>query len=75
LDNIINIQRPYYDAFGLGYNQTQIEKGSSSKMTKREEKTRNYVEAVRGPSKEENRKNQEEDCIYIAPPRRFINQY
>jgi hypothetical protein len=22
LDNIINSQRPYYDRFGLGYNQT-----------------------------------------------------
>jgi hypothetical protein len=40
LDNIINSQRPYYDRYGLGYNQTQTEKGSSSKMTEERSRTK-----------------------------------
>lgn len=36
LDNIINSKRPYYDRSGLRYNQTQTEKGSSSRTTKQE---------------------------------------
>jgi hypothetical protein len=51
LDNIINSQRPYYDRYGLGYNYTQTEKGSSSKTTEQEEEPRSYAESIRGPSK------------------------
>jgi hypothetical protein len=69
LDEIISSQRPYHEKYGLGYNQT--EKGSSSKTTKQ----RSYAEIVRGSSKkEEGKRNQEEDYRYTAPPRRFIFQ-
>ena len=52
LDNIINIQRPYYDISGLGYNQMQTEKGSSSKMLKQEAEPKSYEEVVKeGASK------------------------
>jgi hypothetical protein len=47
LDEIIDIQRPYYDRFRLGYNQMQTEKGSSSKVTEKEEKKSTYVEIVK----------------------------
>jgi hypothetical protein len=36
LDNIINNKKPYYYRYGLGYNQMQTEKGSSSRMTEQE---------------------------------------
>jgi hypothetical protein len=36
LDNIINIQIPYYDRYGLGYNQMQTNKVSTSETTKKE---------------------------------------
>jgi hypothetical protein len=76
LDNIINSQIPYYDRSGLGYNQMQTEKGSSSKMTEKEAEPRSYAEAIRGPSKkEEDMKTQEEDYRDTAPPRRFRSQY
>jgi hypothetical protein len=58
LDNIINSQRPYYDRYGLGYNLMQTEKGSRSKTTEKE--ARSYAEVVRGPSKKEDNKTQEE---------------
>jgi hypothetical protein len=75
LDNIINSQRPYYERSGLGYNQTQTEKGSSSKMIEQEAEPRSYAEIVRGPSKEEDMKTQGEDYRDTAPPRRFKSQY
>jgi hypothetical protein len=36
LENIINSLRPYYNRYGLGYNQMYIKKGSSSKTTEQE---------------------------------------
>lgn len=75
LDNIINSQRPYYDISGLGYNQMQTKKGSSSKTTEQEAKPRSYAKVVKGPSKEEDTKTQGEDYRDTTPLRRFINQY
>jgi hypothetical protein len=46
LDKIINNQNPYYDRSGLGYNQMQTEKGSSS-MTKETEQ-KSYAEVLKG---------------------------
>jgi hypothetical protein len=67
LYEIISIQSPYHEKYGLGYNQT--EKGSSSKTTKQ----RSYAETVRGyPKKEERKRNiQEEDYMDTTPPLRF----
>jgi hypothetical protein len=53
----------------------QTKKGSISKTTQKEEKPRKYAETIRGPSKEEDMKTQEEDYRDNAPPRRFKNQY
>jgi hypothetical protein len=44
-------------------------------MTEQEAEPRNYAEVVRGPSKEEDMKTQEEYYRDTAPPRRFRNQY
>jgi hypothetical protein len=66
LDEIINSQRPYYDRSGLGYNQMQTEKGSSSKTTEQEAEQRTYAEIVRG--------TQEENHRGTGPPRRFRTQ-
>jgi hypothetical protein len=72
LDEIISSQRPYHEKYRLGYNQT--EKGSSSKTTEQ----RSYVEIVRGSSKKEERKrNQEEDykdTLHNPEGSRFQNQ-
>jgi hypothetical protein len=46
LDKIINNQRPYYDRSGLGYNQMQTEKGSSSMMKATKQKS--YAEVLKG---------------------------
>jgi hypothetical protein len=76
LDEIISSQRPYYDRSKLGYNQIQIEKDSSSKMTEQEAKPSSYAKSIIGPPKKEEEKNiQEEDYIDTAPPRRFRSQY
>jgi hypothetical protein len=75
LDNIINSQIPYYDIYGLGYNQTQIEKGSSSKMIDKEAEPRIYAKAVRGPSKKEEDMKTQEDYRDTAPPRIFRSRY
>jgi hypothetical protein len=53
LDEIINIQRPYYDKSGLGYKQTHTKKGSSSIMRKREVKQKSYADVIRGSIKKE----------------------
>jgi hypothetical protein len=64
LDDIISSQRPNYDKFELGYNQT--EKGSSSKTIDQETQRRSYAETVRG-----NKKFYKEDHKDTPPPRRF----
>jgi hypothetical protein len=75
LDNIINNQIPYYERYLLGYNQTQKEKGSISKTTEQDADPRSYVEAVRGPSKEEDMKTQGEYYRDTTPPIIFKSQY
>jgi hypothetical protein len=42
----INNQNPYYDNFGLGYNQMENEKGSSSMKKSIEKKS--YEEVLKG---------------------------
>jgi hypothetical protein len=42
-DNIINNQIPYYEIYGLGYNQIHTKKGSSSKTTEQEAQPRSYA--------------------------------
>jgi hypothetical protein len=70
LDEIISNQRPHHDKSGLGY--TQIEIGSSSKMTDHETKQRSYAETVRGSNeREEDKKLHKEDHRDTPPPRRF----
>jgi hypothetical protein len=70
LDEIISSQRPHHDNFGLGYNKT--EKGSSSKTTNQEKKTRSYAETVRGsPEKKEDKYFHKEDQRDTPPPRIF----
>ena len=67
LDNIINSQRPHHDKYELGYNH--IERGSSSKTTDQETKSRSYVEIVRGsPEKEDDNRLYHKD---VQTPRRF----
>jgi hypothetical protein len=61
LDEIINIQRPYYDKSGLGYKQMHTEKGSSSMMTEKEEEKKSYAEVIRGPIKKEECKSSKEN--------------
>jgi hypothetical protein len=49
LDDIISNKKSHLDKFGFGYNQ--IEKGSSSKMTKQETYPKSYVETIKGDRK------------------------
>jgi hypothetical protein len=46
LDNIIKNQRTYYDMFGIGYNQMQTEKCSSSMM--KATKKKSYAKVLKG---------------------------
>ena len=52
LNQIINSQRPIHDKIGLGYNQKDVELGSSSKTGKDDK--RSYVDIVRESCKREN---------------------
>ena len=52
LNQIINSQRPIHDKTGLGYNQKDVELGSSSKTGKDDK--RSYVDIVRESCKREN---------------------
>jgi hypothetical protein len=57
-------QKSHLDNSGLGYNQA--EKGSSSKITKKETNTKIFVETIKG-----DRKIYKEDYRDTLPPRRF----
>jgi hypothetical protein len=50
-------------------------KVQAPKETRQEVEPRSYAEAIRGPSKEEDKKTQEEDYRDTAPPRRFKSRY
>ena len=52
LNQIINSQRPIHDKKRLGYNQKDVELGSSSKTRKDDKKS--YVDIVKEPCKREN---------------------
>jgi predicted acetyltransferase len=49
LDEIIIIQRPYYENSRLGYKQIHTENGSSPMTTKKEAEQRSYAEIIGGP--------------------------
>ena len=52
MNQIINNQRPIHDKIGLGYNQKDVELGSSSRIGK--EDKRSYVDIVSESCKREN---------------------
>jgi hypothetical protein len=64
LDDIISIQNPHHDNFGLGYNQTK--NVSSSKTTEQETYPKRYVETIK-----EDRKTNKEYYRDTPPLRRF----
>ena len=59
LNQIINNQRPIHDKSGLGYNQRNLEMGSSSKTTKDDK--RSYIDIVRESIKREDCKSLKEN--------------
>jgi hypothetical protein len=54
LDEIIIIQRPYYDNSRIGYKQMHIEKGSSSMTTEKEVEQRVMRKSSEVPSRRKN---------------------
>ena len=60
MNQIINSQRPIHDKSGLGYNQRNLEMGSSSKTTKDDK--RSYIDIVRESIKREDCKSLKEEA-------------
>jgi hypothetical protein len=51
LDNIIYNLKPFYDRFGLGYKQNNIDEGSSSTLIGNEAEKIIYVDTIKGSIK------------------------
>ena len=77
LDEIICNKKPFYDKYGLGYKQNNIDEGLRSMMIGNEEDQRSYADTIKGSIKKEEwkplkedihkqeiKKNQEEDCAF-----------
>jgi hypothetical protein len=61
LDEITCNQKSFYDKFGLGYKQNNIDEGSSSMMTGNEAKKRSYADTIKGSIKKEECKPPKKD--------------
>jgi hypothetical protein len=61
LDEIICNKKPFYDNFGLGYKQKNIDEGSSSMMRGNEVEKRSYEDTIKCSIKKEECKPLKED--------------
>jgi len=53
LDEIINNHKLFNGMYGLGYKQNNIDKSSSSMMTRNEAKKGSYIDVLKRPIKKE----------------------